>query len=161
MNDHRRPIVLAWTWSSKGIAMRILKIFLFSALLTTGFSVPAFAAVAVIVHPDNGNTLNATQVRKIYLGKARAFPDGTDVSPIDQDTDSADRAIFIKLVLKKDEGNLNSYWARMLFSSKGKPPRVVSDTEAMKKYISSNKDAIGYIDASKVDSSVKVILLVP
>ncbi len=141
--------------------MKILKTLLISALLTTGFSMPAFAAVAVIIHPDNPNTLDSTQVRKIFLGKSRAFPDGMEVLPVDQDTGQEDRAVFIKLVLKKDEGNLNSYWARMLFSSKGKPPKVINDSKAMKQLIASNKNAIGYIDAKLVDESVKVVVIVP
>ena len=141
--------------------MNIIKILLISALLVTGVSVPALAAVVVIVHPDNPNTLDENQVRKIFLGKSRAFPDGMEVLPIDQDVNDPSRAVFVKQILKKDEGNLNSYWARMLFSSKGKPPKVINNPAEMKKLIASNKNAIGYIDASEVDSSVKVVVTLP
>lgn len=141
--------------------MKIIKTFLFSALLTTGMVLPVYAGVAIIVHPDNQNKLNASQIRNIYLAKSRMFPDGMEVLPIDQDVDDLSRVVFIKEILKKDEGNLNSYWARMLFSSKGKPPKVINNSAEMKKLIATNKNAIGYIDTKDVDSSVKVVLSIP
>ena len=140
--------------------MKMIKIFVISAFLSAGFSMPVFAAVAVIVHPDNPNTLDAKQVRKLFLGKLRAFPNGMEVLPIDQAVDDPSRAVFVKKILKKGEGNLNSYWARMIFSSKGKPPKVINNPAEMKKLIAANKNAIGYIDAAEVDDTVKVVVTV-
>ena len=121
----------------------------------------AQAGIAVIVHPDNPNTLDASQVRKIFLAKVRSFPDGSEVLPIDQEVGTEARNLFVSEVLKKDEGNLNSYWARMLFSSKGKPPKVINNAAEMKALIAGNKNAIGYINSEQVDSSVKVLVTIP
>ena len=37
----------------------------------------AFADVAVIVNPANGNAIDEGTIKKIYLGKAKSFDDGT------------------------------------------------------------------------------------
>ena len=141
--------------------MKILKSIFLSLLLMTGFSTPSFAGVAVIVHPDNNNQVNAKQVRKIFLGKTKTFPDGNSVTPLDLASGNNTRDAFIKNVLKKNESALSSHWARMLFSSKGKPPKVMEDATELKAYVAKNASAIGYLDAADVDSSVKVLLELP
>jgi ABC-type phosphate transport system substrate-binding protein len=138
---------------------KLIRTLLASALLACSSLLNA--GVAVIVHPDNTNKLDESQVRNIYLGKTKVFPDGSEVLPVEYDTGIPARDVFIKSVLKKDEANLNSYWARMIFSSKGKPPKVLNNPTEMKRLIAANKNSIGYIDAAEVDSSVRVLMTIP
>ena len=130
------------------------------ALFAIGLAYPAFADVAVVVHPSNTSKLDETQVRNIYLGKVKLFGNGTAVYPIDIKPGDAARQEFVSKLLRKSEANLNAYWARMLFSSKGKPPAEVADSAAVLAAVASNKSAIGYVDASKVDNSVKVLMVI-
>ena len=141
--------------------MKLFKTVFLSLLLTLGFSLPATAGVALIVNKDNANSLTANQVRKIYLGKTKAFPNGEEVIPLDLPSGDATRADFLKKVVKKDESALNSYWARMLFSSKGKPPKVLDDAASVKEIVANNPNTLGYIDSADVDDTVKVILELP
>lgn len=141
--------------------MKQSKILLLSALLSCGFSLPVVAGIAVVVHPDNANKLDDAEVRRIFLGKARAYPDGSEVQPLDQEVGAAVRNEFMNKILKKSEGQLNAYWARMLFSSKATPPKVVKGSDEIKKMVASNPRAIAYIDSSAVDSSVKVLYQLP
>ena len=144
--------------------MNILKRVLLSILFITGIFLNASlvnADVAVIVHPDNSSALDASQIRKIYLGKVKGFPNGEQAMPLDLEPGAAARTQFIAEVLKKDEGNLNSYWARMIFSSKGKPPKVMGSAKEVKQMVAEKPGAIGYIDAGEVDGSVKVVLTIP
>ena len=119
------------------------------------------AGVAIIVNQNNNNQLDEAEVRRIFLGKSRAFPDGSDVRPLDLSSGSEVRSLFISKVLKKSEGNLNAYWARMLFSSKATPPKVISKQEDVKKLVAENAQMIGYIDAALVDDSVRVLMVIP
>ena len=123
-------------------------------------SVSASASVAVIVNPDNKSQLESSQIRKVFLGKSKVFPNGVKSEAADLPVGNAARADLLAKVIRKSEPNLNSYWSRMLFSSKGKPPRVLDTPDAMKQWVSSTPNAIGYIDSKDVDSSVRVIMTV-
>ncbi|HEY9034459.1 MAG TPA: hypothetical protein VIN71_11015 [Pseudomonadales bacterium] len=120
---------------------------------------PAFAAIAVIVNPDNANQLGEREVRQIFLGQIKTFPDGLEAQTLDNMT-GALRGDFISKVLKRNESTMNAYWARMLFTAKAIPPRELADSGAVKKAVADNKNAIGYIDASQVDDSVKVLMTI-
>ena len=140
----------------------IRSLLLISGLVVSliAFPNPVKAAVAVIVHPENPVVLDAAQVKNIFLGKMLVFPDGTPAVPLDQQSGSEIRAVFVRDVLRRDEGSLNAYWARMLFSSKGRPPEVIDSVSELKKRVASNRNEIAYIDVSEVDSSVKVVFTV-
>lgn len=138
--------------------MKIIKALAAFAVLTCGLVAPSFAEVVVIVNPANKNTLTDREVRKVYLGKTKAFPDGSKIDAYEMSVGSSAREEFLEKVLKKDEATLNSHWARMLFSSKAQPPIPVGSTAEMKRKVTSDPNAIGYIDAADVDGSVKVLL---
>jgi hypothetical protein len=44
-----------------------------------------------------------------------------------------------------------------LFTGRGKPPTEISTTKELKIFLTNNPGAIGYIEKSAVDSSVKVV----
>ena len=115
------------------------------------------AAVAVIVHPDNDVDISLSEIRSIFLAKSTFYPDGSEPIVYQLNADDASSAVFNKKALKKSNSSLNSYWARMLFSSQGKPPKELTSSLDMKRIVAQNKSAIGYIDASEVDSSVRVL----
>jgi len=54
---------------------------------------------------------------------------------------------------------LNAYWARLRFSGEVLPPKGLADSRAVLEAVGSNRNAIGYVDAAVVSSSVKVVLL--
>lgn len=133
---------------------------IFIVLLLSLASMPSFGKIAVIVHPSNIADLKPLEVRQIFLGKTRTFPNGAPAQAFDADDNNPAKAIFAEQVLHKSLSSLNSYWSRMLFSSKGKPPATLSQ-EKIKQTVASNKHAIAYIDSSAIDSSVKVLFLAP
>ena len=114
--------------------MNRIKVNLLAIAFVTSWCVPSYAGIAIIAHPDNDNSISSNQLRKIYLGKTKTFPNGDEVIPLDLPSGDSTRDEFLKTVVKKDESAMNSYWARMLFSSKGKPPKVLDDATSVKKY---------------------------
>lgn len=130
------------------------------ALATAGTA--AHAALAIIAHPSNkaaGITLE--EAEQIYLGKSRELANGRRVAPVDQSTGTASRSKFYRSVVKKDERELKAYWSKLIFTGKGQPPREIGDDAAVQAWVASNPDAIGYVDGKFVNSSVKVLLIVP
>jgi ABC-type phosphate transport system substrate-binding protein len=136
--------------------MNHIKSIFFCLLLLTA---PAtFAEIAAIVSPSNGNvSLDKLAISKIFLGKSKSFPDGSQAKPIDQNDDSPARDAFNGTVLGKSASQLKSYWSRLIFTGKGTPPKQVSNDAAVIELIANDPNAIGYIDASSVDGSVKVV----
>lgn len=125
-----------------------------AALLATA---NVFAGTAVIVHPSNNNAIGEADISKIFLGKKKSFPDGGEAIPVDQAEGSAERTNFVTTILKKNDQQIKAYWAQLLFTGKGTPPKEVSSGADVKKLVSANPALIGYIDSAQVDASVKVV----
>lgn len=133
-----------------------MKIFI-SIITLSLASFSSLAEIAVIAHPSNNETINNAQISKIFLGKAKTFPSGEPVIPVNQEHKNAIRSEFDKKVLKKSASQLKAYWSKLLFTGKGQPPKNVSSDLDVIKLVAQNPNIVGYIDADKVDDSVKII----
>jgi len=132
-----------------------LALFLAAAALAAN----AQAEVVVIVSAKSHITrLTADQAAKIFLGKASTFPDDGNAMPVDQAEGSAVRDEFYSKVVRKSPSQLSAYWAKVIFTGDGHPPEILESNTAVKKAVAKNPNAIGYIDKSAVDKSVRVIL---
>lgn len=122
----------------------------------------AHAEVAIVVNKSVAISEIATdQAADIFLGKVDSLPNGTKMVPIDQEDTEKVRTEFYTKVVKKDAAQLNAYWSRLIFTGKGEPPKKVADNAEVLALVASNPNIIGYVDASAVNSSVKVLLRVP
>jgi len=121
-------------------------------------SATAFAETAVIVSKDNANSnLDKNQIEQIFLGKTSSFPDGAKAIPIDQNEGSATRDAFNDNVLGKNASQLKAYWSRLIFTGKGTPPKESGNDADVVGLVAKNPNLIGYVDASAVNDSVKVV----
>ena len=116
-----------------------------------------YAGVAVIVHPSNANSIGEEDVQRLFLGKSKSFSGGGDALPINsKETGSRDQ--FNQNLLGKNESQVKAYWSQLVFTGKGTPPKELDSDDAVKAFVAANPNAIGYIDASKVDATVKAII---
>lgn len=127
-------------------------------LLMTGIVLPVHADVVVIVNPGNAASLSADDVQRLFLGKLKSFPGGGEATPVNQKEGQPSREQFNQTILNKSESQLKAYWSQLVFTGKGTPPKELDNDDAIKAFVASTPAGIGYIDASKVDGSVKVIL---
>ena len=58
--------------------------------------------------------------------------------------------------MRKSSSQIKAYWSKLVFTGKGKPPTELSGADAIK-FVAEKPYAIAYVDASKVDTSVKVL----
>lgn len=122
----------------------------------------AQAQIVIIVHPDNPiESLSDEQASNLFLGKTKTFPNGQTAVPIDQEPGNDARTMFAEKVLKRNESQIKAYWSRLIFTGKGKPPKMVEDGEEMIGLISMNPSLIGYVEKDEVDDSVKVVYTSP
>lgn len=112
---------------------------------------------AIIAHPDlKANTLSRGEVINIYMGRQKTIDD-TFLLPMDLTGSKEDRATFYKLLTGKSISEINSYWARVIFSGSGAPPRPVGDYAEMVRVVEQNRSAIGYVPVDQVSPQVKVL----
>ena len=131
-------------------------------LLFMAWTQAAAAEVIVIVHPDNPLAeLNREQLIDIYMGRYTHFPDGRTAIPLDQAPDSPIRAAYYQKLINKSVAQVNAFWARLLFSGRATPPRVLTGTQAVIDVVTHNRNAIGYIDNQDLNDNVKVVLRLP
>jgi ABC-type phosphate transport system substrate-binding protein len=118
----------------------------------------AFAQVAVVVSPKSPvASMTADQVSGIFLGKSNTLPSGATAVPTDLPDSAATRELFYTKVTGKSTAQVKAAWSRLVFSGKATPPKELASSAEVKKFVASNPDAIGYIEKSAVDSSVKVV----
>ncbi|WP_269520324.1 phosphate ABC transporter substrate-binding protein [Alteromonas sp. BMJM2] len=129
--------------------------FIFALCLS--LSAPVFAGTAIIVNADNTSGIDVETVKRIYLGKSKAFPDGSRAIPLTFETGNGLRDTFNKDVLGKSESQYSAFWSKLVFTGRGTPPEMISNEEEMLTLVATNPNTIGFIDESKVDGSVKIV----
>lgn len=116
------------------------------------FCAAAQAQVAVVM-ALSASPLSKEQVANLYLGRS------AELRLFDLPEGSATRDIFYKKAAERDAAQVKAAWSRVVFSGKGTPPREVADAAAVKKAVAADPKAVGYIEKSAVDASVKVVLM--
>jgi ABC-type phosphate transport system substrate-binding protein len=114
--------------------------------------------VAVVSSTSTITSLTNSQVTDIFLGKVNRFPNGTLAVPIDQAEGSQARDEFYATFAGKSPAQVKSLWAKIIFTGRGQPPKAVPNSIEVRKLLAANTQAIGYIERSAVDSSVKVLV---
>jgi ABC-type phosphate transport system substrate-binding protein len=121
------------------------------------FMPSAQAELVIIAHIKNNiDALTEKQVQDIFLGHTRLFPNGKFALPIDQS--SPLRAEFYEKLTGRPVEQINAYWARIMFTGQASPPQQLPDDKAVLETVRENEGAIGYIDKTLVDNTVRVLL---
>jgi len=114
--------------------------------------------VVIVAAGSPVTALTADQAADLFLGRANSFPSGGAATPIDQADGSAVRDDFYTKVANKSGAQVKAYWAKLVFTGKGQPPKDAGDSAGVKSAVAANPAAVGYVDKSVVDGSVKVVL---
>lgn len=113
--------------------------------------------VAVVSASSPIVALSRNQLLDIFLGKTSRYPDGTPAVPLDQSEGSSLRDQFYTKVAERSAAQMKAYWSKVIFTGRGQPPPTVASSIEMKKRLRDNPAAIGYIDSTLVDDSVRVL----
>lgn len=124
------------------------------------FHSSAHADLAIVVNPNSPiSQISVDEVAELFLAKATRTADGYRVIPIDQSEGGVARNEFYERVVKKSPAQLNSYWSRLIFTGKGRPPFAVTDDAEVMEFVSTNPSMLGYVSAESVNDQVKVVLI--
>lgn len=135
---------------------------LFTAALLAGLAASAPAAAdditIMVAQGSSVQTLAKAQAVAYFTGRLRALPNGEPVQPLDLPPNHPARATFYRLLTGMSPAQINSYWARLVFSGQIQPPQVVDSEAAMARALRDNPRAIGYVVQTADDGRLRVVL---
>jgi hypothetical protein len=120
---------------------------------------PAQAELVVIANLDSGiEQLSRNDVINIFMARYQKLPSGIIAFPIDL---TIKKEAFYRELVDKTLAEINSYWARLVFSGRGSPPRQMDVPEEVLQTVSDNRGALGYLDDAEVDDRVRIVYRLP
>jgi len=114
----------------------------------------ARADVVVIVSAQSTATITPREIPLIYLGERNTM------TPLDIANPSLARREFYAKVVRKDEAQVKARWSKLVFTGKGSAPKELPSGQDVVKAVAADPHAIGYVDSSFVNITVKIILTV-
>jgi ABC-type phosphate transport system substrate-binding protein len=121
------------------------------------FSNPLYSEVAVIVHASNQQSLTETDIKNLFTGKLKSFPDGNPAIILSLPEGDPNQSLFNQKVLGRSDAQVKAFWSKLMFTGKGTPPKEVS-AEEMIKLVSTNPSTIGIVDSAVVSDKVRVLI---
>jgi len=117
--------------------------------------------LAVIVSNNPGTAvvqqLTARELGQIFWRKKQYWQSGVRVHPVNLHAEHPLRIAFSKTVLGSPPSEQADYWNGLYFHGT-KPPYSLQSEEAVLRYVSTTKGAIGYINICELDDRVKPLL---
>jgi phosphate transport system substrate-binding protein len=149
----------------------VFSVALFLAVLTpSDRTVPPAAAtpttkndprqsLAIVVNPSNPiENLSFVELRKIFLGEQVRWPNGHRVIVAMLDSGFPERDAALREVYRMTERGYRDHFLKGRYTGDIPVlPKTLSSPEILRKFIFNAPGAIGYLRASDVNSSVKVV----
>lgn len=116
-------------------------------------------AIIVSSNPEIAFTqqLAVRELSQIYWRKKQYGPNSVRIHPVNLHAEHPLRLYFSKTVLGSLPNEQADYWNGLYFHGTT-PPYSVQSEEAVLRYVSNTKGAIGYVNACKLDERVKPLL---
>jgi ABC-type phosphate transport system substrate-binding protein len=128
-----------------------------SALLAVLFTLSASAIAGVVAIVNKANaTASKAAIVKLYTLETKTWPDGSPAKLYDLSAESV-RDEFCKAYTGKSADDISIIWAKAVFSGRASPPKELRSDADVKSEVARDKNAVGYVDESNVDETVKVV----
>lgn len=124
------------------------------ALWIVSHACAATDLVVIANHQSGFERISREETSSLFMGRHKRLPSGMAAIPVDQ---VADKAAFYRALLGKELAEVQSYWARLIFSGGGSPPQQAATADEVIEMVINNRGAIGYIPRARADSRVKVV----
>src|ERR1700739_3027152 len=116
-------------------------------------------ALAIIVNQSNPvENFSYEDLRAIFLGERSHWPNGRRITLVMLDTSQPERKIVLRDVYGMSEKDFNNHFIQGVFSGAVfVSPKTMANPADVLKFVFNVPGAIGYVRASEVDPSVKVL----
>lgn len=128
--------------------------------LTSSLSGAADAGdIAIIVNKENEvSDLAFRDVVRIFHLDRQYWEGGKRIYLVLRESGAEEKDVILKKVYKMDDEELKKFWLAKLYREEIPAfPKTLGSNESVKRFVSQASNAIGFIDASLADSSVKVL----
>jgi ABC-type phosphate transport system substrate-binding protein len=116
-------------------------------------------ALAIIVNQSNPvENFSLDELRKIFLGERSHWPNGRRITLVMLDTTQPERKVVLRDIYGMSEKDFNNHFIQGVFTGAVfVSPKTLANPADVRKFVFNVPGAIGYVRASDVDSSVKVL----
>lgn len=115
--------------------------------------------LAVIVNKANlADNVSFKDLIKIFKQEKQYWKNGKKIYLILQEAGSPEKEIALKKIYKMGNIQLKKFWLAKLFREEiSSFPKTFGSNQAVKRFVSQVPNAIGYIDAALMDTSIKML----
>ncbi len=105
---------------------------------------PAIAEIIIVANSGvQESVISAYDLKQIFLRKKKNLAGGVVTIAIQKKTDI--HTEFLRKFIKKTPSQFKLYYKKMIFSGRGKPPRILQDDAAMLSWVAQTPGAMGYV----------------
>jgi len=121
---------------------------------------PAFQEdIAFIVNKSNTtDAMTLAELRNIFLAERNRWPNGRKITITMLEAGNPEREVVLRTICRMREADFNRNFLRVKFTGETtEEPRLLASPTNMVRFVFNAPGAIGYVRASSVDGSVKVL----
>lgn len=150
-----------WRWiRALGLLAATLPVMIGRAAPGVAQSAPDLAEdLAVVVNRSNPvDNLSLEELRRVLLGERGHWANGRRVTIVMRDPATPEREVVLRTVCHMGEQDFRRHFLQLVFTGQVPDvPRQLSTANGVLRFVFNVPGAIGYVRASEVDPSVKVI----
>ncbi|WP_017443823.1 hypothetical protein [Gayadomonas joobiniege] len=113
--------------------------------------------VVAVPLPNPVKSLTRRQIIDIYMGRYDTFPNGEPAFPIDYPSGSKIKQQFYLKLVNLPETKIRSYWSRLHFSGRARPPYSIDSRDELFKIIKLKPNSLFYLPKSDVTEEMKIV----
>jgi ABC-type phosphate transport system substrate-binding protein len=116
-------------------------------------------SLAVIVNQSNPvDNVSSQELRIIFLGERSHWPNGRRITLVMLEAGQPERKTMLRVIYRMNESDFSRHFLQGLFTGEVfVSPKTLANPVGVRKFVFNVPGAIGYVRASDVDSTVKVI----
>ena len=137
----------------------LLTIGLAIGLAVSGSGAAAAAHLAVVVNKESpAEGLSFNELVKIFKQEKQYWESGQKIYLIMRESGAPEKELLLKKVYRMEDEKLKKFWLGKLYRGEITAlPKTLGSNEAVKRFVRQAPNAIGVIDASFVDETVKIL----
>lgn len=115
--------------------------------------------LAIVVNTTNPvENLSLSELRQVFLGERSHWPNGRRITLVMMEPGQFERKALLREVCQMNEKDFSRHFLHGVFTGEVfVSPKTLASPVGVRKFVFNVPGAIGYVRASDVDSSVKVI----
>lgn len=115
--------------------------------------------LAIIVNKSNPTeALTLAELRNVFLAERSRWPNGRKITITMLDSGNPERDAVLRTIYRMREADFNRNFLRARFTGETtEEPKLLASPNNMVRFVFNAPGAIGYVRASNLDSSVKVL----